>query len=93
MLQVVRQAMRQVVRQAMGATAVGADAQAGRAARVTLAMASAPVGRQPLRRAVARGTPRHLGKDRARGATGPGLTVALKMTVVTVRPQMPSPIP
>ena len=87
-------AMCQEMYQAMGATAVGADAQAGRAARVipvTLEMASAPVGRLPMTRAVAKGTRKCRGRDRARGAAEPGLTVALKMTVETVRAQMRSP--
>ena len=84
------------------AIAVGAVAPAGRAARVTqeiqitrvtLARASASADRQPTMQAVAKGTPKCQGKDRAQGATGPGLTVALQMTVGTVRAQMRSPTP
>ena len=94
-----------LVEVAMGAIAAGADAQAGRAARgtqeiqetwvalATLARPSAPVGHPPTMQAEAKGTPSCRGKDRARGATEPGLTVALKMTVGTVRAQMRSPTP
>ena len=79
-------AMDRAMRQAMVATAVGA----GRAAR---AMHSARVGHQPMMPAQAKVALKCRGKDRLGGAAEPGLTVALKMTVGTVRGRMPSLTP
>ena len=79
-------AMDRAMRQAMVATAVGA----GRAAR---AMHSARVGHQPMMPAQAMVALKCRGKDRLGGAAEPGLTVALKMTVGTVRGRMPSLTP
>lgn len=83
--------IRPAIHPAMGATAVVADARAGHADRATPAVASAPVGRQPMVQGPAKGTPKCRAKDQAGGATGPGLNVALKINVGTGRAQMRSP--
>ena len=79
-------AMDRAMRQEMVATAVGA----GRAAR---AMHSARVGHRPTMPAQAKVALKCRGKGRLGGAPEPGLTVALKMTVGTVRGRMPSLTP